>query len=56
MKQSFSTPLFLLSLFGVVLEFNPASAQVTPDDTTATTVIEVEIIKPLFSPLLIIED
>ncbi|MDJ0590684.1 MAG: filamentous hemagglutinin N-terminal domain-containing protein [Pleurocapsa sp. MO_226.B13] len=38
MKQNFTAPLSLVCLFGVLLEFNPASAQVTPDGTTSTTV------------------
>ena len=38
MKQSLSLSLSLVCLFGTLLQFSPASAQVTPDNTTSTTV------------------
>ena len=38
-KLSFSLPLSLVfCLIGSLLQFSPASAQVTPDGTTSTTV------------------
>ncbi len=38
MKPNLTASLSLVCLMGVLLEFNPASAQVTPDGTTSTTV------------------
>ncbi|MDJ0590685.1 MAG: filamentous hemagglutinin N-terminal domain-containing protein [Pleurocapsa sp. MO_226.B13] len=38
MKPNLTASLSLVCLMGVIFEFNPASAQVTPDGTTSTTV------------------